>query len=217
MRLRSLMLASVFSVFLYQALPFFSISFFLNELQINRIVSFYPLFLFGYLLRHYYKDIEKKLPTQKARIILLITLLLYFACCVKSEGLAWKSGLYIAFGSSSEDIIQMSLSYFFMLLIPFLIIFSTPDIHYRFTRYGERTMNVYLLHMFVVFPLSYGVFAKISDDTFGIVSNSLLCVLTCLFFFSNVVDKWMKKVLHNEKWLLLMIFWLLSLALVNIN
>lgn len=217
MRLRSLMLLSGFSILLYQVLPLSSISFYSNELQMNRIVSFYPMFLFGYWLKCHYADIEKNLPTQKARMLLLITLLLYVACCVKSEGLAWKSGLYIAFDSSLKDLTHMYLSYFFMLLISFLVIFSTPDRHYRFTCYGERTMNVYLLHMVIVFPLSYGLFAKITDDAFWVICNSSLCVGACLFFFSDAVDKWIKKVLYNKRWLFVMIFWLLSLALVNIN
>lgn len=199
----------------YQIIPRNIICQIANLLQVNRIIGFYPFFLLGYLLKQNYTKIETKYSVVKSRILCVCILSLYTFCCIKCEGLVWNSGFYLVCGTGMNGIVRIILSYIFISSLAFAIIFSVPNKNYVFTKYGMRTMNVYLLHMLIVFPISYGVFSKQPDNISMIFFNSIVCVFVCALFFSDTVNRCMEFVLTNKKWIFSILLWGISLGIVN--
>lgn len=213
--LKRLLIISFIFVLLYQLLPFTFANYYVNLLQINRIVSFYPLFLIGFWLKANYTKIIQKFTLLQARMLLGCIMSFYLLCCWHFHGLAYKSGFYIEMGTTTLHILFFFMNYVFVSLIAILIIFSTPNIKFRFTHYGERTMSVYLLHMLIVFPLCYGLFSKMSFNILTLLTNCMLSVLLCSFFFSNVINDKMQTILNSIKWNVCFLAFGFALILVN--
>lgn len=131
------------------------------------------------------------------------------------KGLVWNSRFYLSFGTSISGIGRILLTYIFISSISFLLLFSMPNKKYFFSEYGMRTMNVYMLHMLIVFPFSYGIFSKQPDSIAFMICNSIVCILLCMIFFSDLVNKCMYAILGNKKWFFAIFLWFISLGIVN--
>lgn len=199
----------------YQIIPQNSTSIIVNALQINRIIGFYPYFLMGCLLKRNYSVVETKLSLTKSRILCVCFLSLYTICCLMCKGLVWNSGFYLSFGTNISGIARILLTYAFISFIAFFLLFSVPNKKYFFSEYGMRTMNVYMLHMLIVFPFSYGVFSKQPDCIAFIVCNSIVCILLCTIFFCDFVNRCMYAILGNKKWFFAILLWIISIGIVN--
>lgn len=213
-----LLVFSIVSTMIYQLLPLPSwLNYISLKLQLNRIVGFYPFFLSGIILRkNLYKIVDKHTPA-KWRCVLFACIALYLLLCMIFEGLAYKSSFYLCFASGLSSVAQITISYFFILPICLLLILSVPNKESVISKFGSRTMNVYLLHMIVVFLLCYGVFSHLNDSVLIKVLNSLLACIVCFFFFSDVVDRIMKKILGKPNWGIALPLYVASLCLVNIE
>ena len=87
-----------------------------------------------------------------------------------------------------------------ILITGYLVIRLFPNKELWFTRYGVRTMNVYLLHSIIVLPFAYQVFPPFAEaDWFERVMMIVLPTSLCLPLFSNVIDKIMKRLLGSIK------------------
>ena len=75
------------------------------------------------------------------------------------------------------------------------VILLMPNKQYSITRYGARTMNVYMLHMSIVFPLSWYCLRPIMDEWYGYVLYIIAVPTLCSFLFSQEVDRFMKSIL----------------------
>lgn len=201
---------------IYQVLPFPPIANYVSKtLQINRIVGFYPFFLIGILLRRDIVKIENMVSRMIYTLVLLSILSMYAVACWLVPGLAYKSGFYLAFSSGLETTILTAGSYVVIVLICLLLLLSVSRKQKWYSKYGTRTMNVYVLHMIVVFPICYGIFAHLAPSLPFRVLNSLLAVVICLMFFSNPVNKVMQALLSNPRWGYVLIVYSISLCLVN--
>lgn len=80
-----------------------------------------------------------------------------------------------------------------------------------------RTMNVYMLHMLIVFPFSYGIFSKQPDSIAFMICNSIVCILLCMIFFSDLVNKCMYAILGNKNGSLQFFFGLYHLELLIVT
>lgn len=199
----------------YLIIPQNSASIIVNTLQINRIVGFYPYFLMGCLLKRNYSVVEAKLSLTKSRILCACFLSLYAFCCLMCKGLVWNSGFYLSFGTSISGIGRILLTYVFISSIAFFLLFSMPNKKYFFSEYGMRTMNVYMLHMLIVFPFSYGIFSKQPDSIAFMICNSIVCILLCTIFFCDLVNRCMYAILGNKKWFFAILLWIISVGIVN--
>lgn len=107
------------------------------------------------------------------------------------------------------------LSYLLIGSICYALIRCAPNKECRISRYGARSMNVYLLHMLLVFPLSYGVFSHLPHTPLWVGLNVTLVPLLGTLLFCDKVDGLMNRLLSKQSWLLVVVLYLFSLMLVN--
>ena len=186
-----------------------------QTLQLNRIVGYYPFFVLGILLRKDMVKLENIVSCKTFPFALLAVLLVYAFICWRVPGLAYKSGFYLAFSSGLSATIQTAGSYVVISLICVLLLLSVPKEQKWYSKYGARTMNVYVLHMIVVFPICYGIFAHLTSGIPFRLLNSLLAVGICLMFFSDSVNKIMQALLSKPRWGYVLLVYAISLCLVN--
>ena len=201
---------------MYQLLPLPSIANYAAQtLQLNRIVGFYPFFVLGILLRRDMVKIEARIPRKTCVMALLAIVGLYALACWRMPGLAYKSGFYLSFSNGIETSILTPGSYIAIVSICVLLLLTVSKEQKWYSKYGARTMNVYVLHMMVVFPLCYGVFAHLTPSIPFKIINSLLAVVICMLFFSDYVNKIIQAVLSKPRWGYVLIIYAISFVLVN--
>lgn len=184
-----------------------------NKLQINRLIGFYPFYLLGILLKN--NGVLKTKTTGFWRVAVVVLMVLYVGCCYFVGGLAYKSGFYLSTSSSIVTIAQFLASYVFIMSICVCLIKAIPNTANQISQYGGRTLNVYLLHMVVVFPLCYGVFKQLEYSLLSVVLNSFLSCLVCSLFFTKPCDMIMKRLMIKQYWGVVVVLYLLTLVLVN--
>lgn len=184
-----------------------------NKLQINRLVGFYQFYLLGILLKTNGLLATKRMNSW--RLTGLIVMALYLGCCYLVGGFAYKSGFYLSTSSSVVMVAQILSSYVFIMAICVCLIKAIPNSENRIAIYGGRTLNVYLLHMIVVFPICYGVFKHLDYSLLNVVLNSLLACLLCLTFFTKKCDMIMKRLIGKQHWGVVVALYLMTLVLVN--
>ena len=203
---------------MYQLLPLPSIANYAAQtLQLNRIVGFYPFFVLGILLRRDMVKIEAKIPRKASQITLLAIVGLYAIACWRIPGLSYKSGFYLSFSNGIETSILTAGSYIAIVSICVLLLLTVSKEQKWYSKYGARTMNVYVLHMMVAFPLCYGLFAHLTPSVPFKIINSFLAVAICIFFFSDYVNKIIQVVLSKPRWGLVLIAYVFSFLLVNLQ
>lgn len=209
-----LLVISFVAAVIYSLLPISGMPAMLaNKLQINRLVGFYPFYLLGILLKTNGLLATKKMNSW--RLTGLIVMALYLGCCYLVGGFAYKSGFYLSTSSSIMTIAQFLASYVFIMSICVCLIKAIPNTANQISQYGGRTLNVYLLHMVVVFPLCYGVFKQLDYSLLSVVLNSFLACLLCLLFFTKPCDLIMKRLMSKQHWGVVVVLYLLTLVLVN--
>lgn len=83
-----------------------------------------------------------------------------------------------------------------ILITGYCVIQVFPNKELWFTKYGKRTMNVYLLHGIIVLPFAYQVFPPFAEaDWFVRIWMILIPTALCMFFFTRSIDKMIKKLL----------------------
>ena len=209
--LKRLLLLSFLMVLVYNFLPISGSALtFANELQVNRIIGFYPFYLFGILLRNI------KLRRGKSSLLCLaLSIVVYLILCWFVEGLAYSSSFYLVPHMSINRILSFALSYFFIGMICYLIIRVAPKQKFKWSTYGSRTMNVYLLHMLLVFPISYGIFSQLPLTLLWFALNVILVPLVAMLFFGDKVDKVMNFILSKKSWSLVITVYLAAVFIVN--
>ena len=184
-----------------------------NMLQLRRIVGFYPFFLLGLIAKRY--EILESVEIKRSRIYLCLLMTCYLLLSYYKEGFAYKSGFYLTHLAGIETISQILLSYLIIMMLCVLLITSMPKKQNLCSRYGSRTLNVYLLHMLVVFPVCWGLFKHLDNSLTMVLLNSIIACTTSFFFLSDFVERQMKRLLHNCNWKLAVSLYVCALALVN--
>ena len=73
-----------------------------------------------------------------------------------------------------------------------------PNKEFWFTKYGSRTINVYLLHVIPIFIICWGCLYDYRYEWFGVASLFVGVPLLCTLFFSIPVERIMKKILFID-------------------
>ena len=209
--LMRLLLLSCLMVMVYNFLPLsghvLTLS---NEFQLNRIIGFYPFYLLGIMLKNI------KLGGGKSSLLYLIfSIVVYLFLCWFIKGLSYSSGFYLVPHMSLYSILCFVVNYLFIGLICYFIIRVTPNKKFVWSAYGGRTMNVYLLHMLLVFPISYGIFSQLPYTLLWIVLNVFIVPFMSIFFFGDRIDKVMNCILSKKSWGLAVAVYLVAVVLVN--
>lgn len=186
-----------------------------NELQVNRLISFYPFYLVGVILQRK-ERLLFSIPYRDRLIILALLVAGYLTTCVLIDGLAYKSGFYLSMGTSLVGILKFGISYLFIILICLSLISVVPNKEYKFSMYGARTMNVYLLHMLIVFPICWGFFYRHTDNVALSMLNIAIVPMSGLLLFSNTANKIIKAASKIKMGGVICVY-IISLLIVNYN
>ena len=161
-------------------------------LGLYRILYFFPLFILGY----YCLDLQTFL--QK------ISKYKYYFICISSLGLL-AIFLVSLYNRNLNDMISLaytpysnynhSINTFYLRIIGFTssfiisigLLYMIPKNKYKITYLGENTLNIFLLHMFFVFPLN-SYLVHISSYLIFLISL-VASLLICLLFSNKILNK----------------------------
>lgn len=164
--------------------------------QLSRLVTFYPFFLVGIWMQKYKDKIWDEHRNRGWWIVLLTgilaaTAVLFYIYPSIRHYLNFADPYYNVW-SMFKRIIMYGLSLGALVSL----IMACKNREHWFTKYGKRTINVYLCHMaFVIFPISFCLAQPIMYTWYGYVINLICVPLICCVFYTNVWDKLMSYVL----------------------
>ncbi len=213
--LKTILCISFSVIIAYLSLPSLGkVTSFINIFSINRIIGFFPFFILGQILKQ--SDIKVRFYQNRVLYLLLpIVIITYVYGCYKLQGLTYSSGFYLMPGQSLNSILGFIFNYICITAISVILILIVPDKEYKFTKYGSRTLNVYLLHMAIVFPISWGLFSHLEFTLLNALLNVAVTSLLCGLFYTDCIDFYMTCVMKRRYWKLSFLLYILSVALVN--
>ena len=166
-------------------------------LDAQRVVHFYPFYMIGMWLRtkeSYIYHASSKIKSYGLCIFLLCNIV-YAILCYVFPGFCYGTGFMGSHGLSIIGFTGKWGNFILTLVMSVCVILLMPNKQYSITRYGARTMNVYMLHMSIVFPLSWYCLRPIMDEWYGYVLYIIAVPTLCTFLFSQEVDRFMKSIL----------------------
>ena len=169
--------------------------------DIQRTSSLFPCFAYGVFLK---ECAEQKLLTWKDRGVVRVLCAIIFILCVfiNISIIHIKPSMHIAMTTYYGLNLKIALAKWMMIILRVIactcLIIVFPDKEYWFTKYGSRTMNVYLLHAIPIFTISWGCLYNYRYEWFGLLSLFVFVPLLCTLFFSTPVDQFMKKILFSD-------------------
>lgn len=170
-----------------------------SRLALSRFFCFLPFYLLGYYVNNVemFRKIKKGILTPfnakdaiiLGGIVVVWAILLYYKPSV---------AFYTTFNGSYTGnwiflLVRLAM-YGTAFVVGYYVLKMFPNKETFYTKYGSRTMGIYLLHGLVVLPFAYMIFPPFED---GNLMERLLMVLLpvgiCLLFFSKPIDKIVKK------------------------
>lgn len=177
-----------------------------RTMSLSRIICFLPYFLLGYKIANekYFHKWKRIILTPINKwggvILLFLIFLIWWMIIYIRPGYTIATGFDGGYGLSIMGMILRMALQATILITGFLVIRLFPNKKLWFTRYGVRTMNVYLLHSIIVLPLAYQVFPPfVEADWLERIMMIALPTVLCIPLFSRVVDKTMKLLLGAIK------------------
>lgn len=164
--------------------------------QLSRLVTFYPFFLVGIWLQKYQDKILDEHRYRGWWKVLLISILIATAALFYMYPHVRH---YLNFAVPYYNVCSMFkriLMYSICGGASVSLIMACKNRVHWFTKYGVRTLNVYLCHMaFVIFPISFSLTQPIMNTWYGYLINLICVPLICCVFYTDVWDKLMSYVL----------------------
>lgn len=138
-----------------------------STMSLSRIFCFLPYFLLGYKLKNdnKYKTLSLRLmQTNVNGGALALIFTFWMLVILYRPGLTYATGFNYGYGNYPflGWILRMALQTT-ILLTGYLVIRIFPNRELWFTKYGKRTMRVYLWHGLIVLPFAYLVFPPFGD------------------------------------------------------
>lgn len=172
-------------------------------LDVQRVIGFYPFYLVGIWLNGLEKDLIN-LPSSiikiceqiNSKLLFFMTILLYLLLTYLFPGFCYGSGFMSSHGMSLFGFASRLMSYILNFALCFFLIAIMPDRKLWFSKYGTRTMNVYLLHMSIVFPVCWYIMRPYMHEWYGYLIYMIIVPLACCLLFSEKVDQLMKLFLN---------------------
>ena len=172
-----------------------------NYFELQRISCMFPCFAFGVLLRDYVgnQSLLEKLGGN-ARITCTIVLILIVVLQLAIiHYYPEKTGAFKAYYGLNMKAAFVKWGLMLMRVGACVcVIVLMPNKEFWFTKYGSRTMNVYLLHMIPIFIICWGGLYDYRYEWFGLSSLFFFVPMLCTLFFGKQIDILMKKVLFND-------------------
>lgn len=118
-------------------------------------------------------------------------------------GLVFETGLtsMLSYKASCSSLLIRLFIYTICLIMTVCAIAIVPNKQYFWSKFGRNTMNVYMLHMIVIFTLSWIFLEPLRNSFIGIIGSVALVPGLCLLLFSDSVNAVMSIVLlKNFRW-----------------
>lgn len=144
--------------------------------------------------RNWIYTTTKKTKQQWFAVYVLATIA-YVFLCLKWDGFCYGTGFMSAHGLSLCGVFMKWMNYILVVAMSLSVIRLMPNRKYGFSRFGSRTMNVYMLHMIVVFLLSWNLLKPVMHEWYGYILYVAVVPALCLFLYSRTVDSFMKRIL----------------------
>jgi len=180
----------IFTIILSFTIGFFND--FNTSLGLYRIFYFFPIFILGY----YCSDLKMLISKySKYRYYFIgVSVLGLFAIFSLSLFNNKISGListaYLPYSNYNHSFFKFFLrviGFLSSLLISFGLLFLIPKNKFKITYIGENTLNIFLLHMFFVFPIKHYL---VNIPSYLVLLISLISsVLICLLCSSKLINK----------------------------
>lgn len=166
-------------------------------LDAQRVVHFYPFYVIGMWLRNKERIIYEVSHTARRNwlAVFLLCHVAYFLLCYRFPGFCYGTGFSYSHGLSLFGIAFKWANFVLTLVMSVSLMMVMPNKELGISRYGSRTMNVYMLHMTIVFPLSWYYFRPFMNEWYGYILLVIVVPTICLVLFSKKVDDMMKKIL----------------------
>ncbi|MGG3573148.1 acyltransferase family protein [Bacillus gobiensis] len=171
-----------FTVSLVIALTVGYVDFVNHVLSLSRTLVFFPIFLAGYYLKKEHFD---KIRTMKSKLTSIAMLTVVFICCLLIQfDYTWLFGSkpYSYFGEPGVISLVERLGFYCLTFVAtFSFLAIIPEKKYFFTRWGTRTLYVYLLHGFAIKFFRHSSTMEWLHNYESLLMVTLLAaVLTCL-------------------------------------
>ena len=167
-------------------------SFFNHDVfQLSRIISHYPFFLIGIVLKE--KDLLRFREHKKVRILsFLIFAIIYIGNFIISKHI--KKLLFVTAFDHPTSPIYESYGILLCSVLSICILLFTPDKKYITTKLGSRTLAPYLLHMCIVFPICWTIGLPYINTWYGIIIYMIATPILCLVLFNS------KRMVYWQDW-----------------
>ena len=161
-------------------------------LGLYRIIYFFPIFILGYYCSDL-KTLINKYSKYKYYFICISLLSLFAIFLASFFNDKINNAIYIAYLpfdnylNSIHIFFLRIIGFFSSLLISFGLLFIIPQKELKITYIGDNTLNIYLLHMFFVFPLNYYL---VNVPSYLILIISFFSsVLICILLSNGLINK----------------------------
>ena len=168
-----------------------------NIADIQRVVNFYPFFVIGMVLRKYQSRVYLMNQNGKliSGIVFIMAILSYLILCYFRPGFCYGTGFMHVHGLSITGFVSKWLNFALCVALSISVIALMPNRKLPFSKYGSRTMTVYMLHMSIVFPLCWVLLRPVMYEWYGYVLYIVGVPFVCAFLFNEKVDSIMKVIL----------------------
>lgn len=193
-KIRYILAISIIAALVVGFIPFIG-----KEFGLSRMFCFLPFYLLGYYVKN---DKKFELVRQKILqplnlkdwIVLFCLIFIWAAILYIKPGLAYYTTFTQGYdGNWFFLLVRISL-YVSAFAFGYYVLKMFPNRKTFYTKYGGRTMGVYLFHGFIVLPIAYKLFEPIEAyDYFHMAVKICLPVLLSLLLFSKPVDYIVKK------------------------
>lgn len=170
-----------------------------SVLALSRLFCFLPFYLLGYYVNNeqMFSKVKYKIISPfglKDAFFLVGIVLVWAVILYYKPTLAFLTTFNSSYGGNWLLLPVRLLMYLTAFAIGFYVLKLFPNRKTFYTKYGSRTMGVYLFHGLVVLPFAYDIFPPFEEG--DILENILMIglpVVICLFLFSKPVDVIVKK------------------------
>lgn len=154
--------------------------------QISRLISHYPFFLMGVLIREkqWLRFRENKIVRCSALIVFLVLLIGNFFLS--------KYGIVNHFIPAFDHSIARRYELYGILMCAIMsccVLLFFPNKEYAITKLGRNTFAPYVLHMCLVYPICWRFCIPYMNTWYGYMINMVVTPLLCILFFHPKVNE----------------------------
>lgn len=172
-----------------------------GDFGLCRLFCFLPFYLLGYKIANerIFETIRLRLLNSGGgggKILLLVLIFgiweifIYFC-----PGHTYATGFYNGYGLSLMGCLMRIALQATIIMTGALVLLVCPNKEYSITKYGKRTMCVYLLHPLIILPFAYVVSPKLQDANI-LQAIAMMCIPTflCIGLFNKYIDNIVMKI-----------------------